>query len=496
MREAGPAATLSPARPARFWPLSRLFRSFWLPGHWLPGRWKRPALLRSAGLRFAGLYAALFGLSALALAFFLWWDTAALLDRQVDTAIRADAEGLNERWEAGGLPALIVTIRDRLVENVDDDAIYLLVDTGGHRLAGNLDRWPPGVAADDDWYELPIVRDNIRSLARVHSFDLPGGFHLLVGRDVEARVRLRHVLTDALLWALLVVAGLGGAGALLVRSVLQNTLADISRTTAAIGAGDLSRRVRLSGRGDEFDHLAETINDMLGRIGRLMDGVRQVSNAIAHDLRTPITRARARLEDALAHAESAADLRAAIERAEADLDGIVAIFQAILRIAEIEAGARRSAFITVDLAPLLADLAEFYGAVAEERGITFTFRALAPLPVSGDRDMIQQAVANLLDNALKFSPEGGSIQLVGESAGNEVRITVADQGPGIPEAERRRVTERFYRGESARSTPGSGLGLALTLAVAQLHDASLTLADNGPGLRAVLTFPARRNGDA
>ncbi len=225
-----------------------------------------------------------------------------------------------------------------------------------------------------------------------------------------------------------------------------------------------------------------------------MDGVREVSNAIAHDLRTPITRARARLEDALAHAAGDADLRAAIERAEADLDGIVAIFQAILRIAEIEAGARRSAFAAVDLAPLLADLAEFYGAVAEERGIAFASRSPARLLVAGDRDMIQQAVANLLDNALKFSPPGGEISLIGENGGDSVRIIVSDQGPGIPEAERRHVIERFYRGESARNTPGSGLGLALAVAVAQLHDGTLTLGDNAPGLRAILTLPARRAG--
>lgn len=455
-------------------------------------RWPR-GLLRSAGLRFAGLYAALFGLSALALVLFLWWDTAALLDRQVDAAIRADAQGLNERWESGGLPALILTIRERLAENIDDDAIYMLVDNTGRRLAGNLDRWPPGITTDDDWYEMPIVRDRVRSLARVHNFALPGGFHLLVGRDVEARVKLRRILTDAMLWAVLVVAGLGGLGAFLVRSVLRGMLADISRTTAAIGAGDLTRRVRLSGRGDEFDRLAETINDMLERISRLMEGVRAVSNAIAHDLRTPITRARARLEDALTHADAAADLRAAIERAEADLDGIVAVFQAILRIAEIEAGARRSAFSPFDLAPVLGDLAELYGAVAEERGLTFIFRSPAALMLFGDRDMIQQAVANLLDNALKFSPPRGEIQLLAESQGRIVRITVTDQGPGIPEAERARVTERFYRGESARTTPGSGLGLALALAVAQLHDGTLTLTDNAPGLAATLNLPSQES---
>ena len=204
---------------------------------------------------------------------------------------------------------------------------------------------------------------------------------------------------------------LGTVGALAVRSLFRMTLADVSATAAAISAGDLTRRVRVGGRGDEFDRLAETINDMLDRIGRLMDGVRQVSNAIAHDLRTPIARARARLEDATAHASGEADLRAAIERAEADLDGVIAIFQALLRIAEIEAGARRSAFADLDLAPLLLDLADLYGAAAEERGQRLVPAIPARLPAYGDRDMIQQAVANLLDNALKFSPGGGAIRL-------------------------------------------------------------------------------------
>jgi signal transduction histidine kinase len=250
--------------------------------------------------------------------------------------------------------------------------------------------------------------------------------------------------------------------------------------------------VQVSGRGDEFDRLAETINDMLDRIGRLMDGVRQVSNSIAHDLRTPITRARARLEDAATHAVCEADLRAALERASVDLDGVVAIFNALLRIAEIEAGARRSAFADIDLAPLLLDLADLYGAAAEERGVALRAEIPPSVPAYGDRDMIQQAVANLLDNALKFSPDGGTVRLAVEVApGQGPQITVADQGPGIPETERVHATERFYRGETARSTPGSGLGLALVQAVATLHGGGLRLEDNAPGLRAVLALHAR-----
>src|SRR6185437_5021741 len=308
--------------------------------------------------------------SAAALAMFLWWATAGLLDRQTEAAINADALGLSERWRDSGLPGLVVTIEDRLAQDVDDDAIYLLVDSGMRRIAGNLERWPSVVAEAGPWYELPVKRAGVRSLAHVQRFDLPGGFHLLVGRDVQVRAQLRTLLTDALLWALVIVGAMATAGALVVRGLFRRTLANVSATAGAIAAGDFAQRVKLSGRGDEFDQLADVINDMLDRIGRLMDGVRQVSNAIAHDLRTPITRARTRLEDAVLHAETPEALRTAIERATADLDGIVAVFQALLRISEIEAGARRSSFARLDLAPLLAGVAELYGVVAEERGVT------------------------------------------------------------------------------------------------------------------------------
>ncbi len=454
-------------------------------------RQRRP-LMRSAGVRFGMIYAVAFALATLALAVFLWWSTAGLLDRQTDTAINADTQGLSERYQEGGLPALVDTIQQRLAGNVDDDAIYLLVDPDYRHVVGNVAGWPPAFRVRTDWFNVQIERAGRRGMARLHRYDLPGGFHLLVGRDVEAHAQMARLLRDALLWAAGIALVLGTIGALAVRGLFRMTLADVSATAAAISAGDLTRRVRVSGRGDEFDRLAETINDMLDRIGRLMDGVRQVSNAIAHDLRTPIARARARLEDATAHAAGEADLRAAIERAEADLDGVIAIFQALLRIAEIEAGARRSAFADLDLAPLLFDLADLYGAVAEERGQRLLPEIPPRLPGYGDRDMIQQAVANLLDNALKFSPDGGTIRLAARAEpGDGIHIVVADQGPGIPEADRARATQRFFRGESARSTPGSGLGLSLVQAVATLHGGILLLQDNQPGLQATLTLNTR-----
>ena len=454
---------------------------------------RRRPLIRSAGVRFGMIYAVVFTLGTVALALFLWWSTAGLLDRQTDAAINADTQGLSERYEEGGLPALVETIEQRIAGNVDDDAIYLLADPGFHRIVGNLSGWPGNFHRDTAWFNVQVQRAGRHSLARLHHFDLAGNFHLLVGRDVEIHAQMTRLLTDALLWAAGLALLLGTAGALAVRSLFRMTLADVSATAAAISAGDLTRRVRVSGRGDEFDRLAETINDMLDRIGRLMDGVRQVSNAIAHDLRTPIARARARLEDATAHATCEADLRAAIERAEGDLDAVIAIFQALLRIAEIEAGARRSAFANLDIAPQLFDLADLYSAAAEERGQHFELDIPPSLPAYGDRDMIQQAVANLLDNALKFSPAGSTIRLAANAEpGGGAQIAVSDQGPGIPEPDRDRATERFYRGESARNTPGSGLGLSLVQAVATLHGGVLRLEDNSPGLRATLSLNTRR----
>ncbi len=456
----------------------------------------RPArrLLRSAGFRFGVIYAALFGVSAAALAAFLWWSTAGLLERQTVAAIDQDSEALIGHFLEGGPGNVMTAIKDRIAGNIDDDALYLLVDPGFHVMEGNLNAWPSRMPVDEDWGELKLDRAGVPTLMQVHYFELPGGYHMLVGRDVAVRSQLGRLMEGALLWAAAIAVILGSVGAWAVRGLFRATIADVSATAIAVSAGDLSRRVSVAGQDDEFDLLAETINDMLDRISRLMDGVRQVSNAIAHDLRTPITRARTRLEDAAIHATTEVELRAAVERAMTDLDGIVGVFQALLRISEIEAGARRSAFAPLDLVSVLADLTELYDAVAEERGMRLETDIAPELPAFGDRDMIQQAVANLIDNAIKFSPDDGVIRvsahLVPAPAGNLVRIEVADQGPGIPEADRLRATERFYRGETARSTPGSGLGLALVQAVAHLHGGEIELLDAEPGLRAVLTLSA------
>jgi signal transduction histidine kinase len=451
---------------------------------------KRPKpLIKSAGIRLALVYATVFGVSAFALAFSLWYSTLGLLERQVEITIRNDATALEDHYTLGGLPLLVTAIENRLAISPKGDAIYLLQDPQGKIIIGNLDFPPDGISPNGGWYILPVTRQGAGSTALLRADLLANGDQLLVGRDDRAREQLRGILQQGLLSAMGLMALLGLVGAIVIRTLFRRIIQDIAATTRAISRGDLTRRVPKTGDGDEFDELAEIINDMLDRITRLMDGVREVSNSIAHDLRTPITRARTRLEDAATHATSADDLKSAIERATDDLDGVVAVFQALLRIAEIEAGARRAAFAMLDLSPLLMDIEDLYLAVAEDRGIMLRAEIDSPLALLGDRELIQQAVTNLLENALKFSPPGAAITFRAALYGNTIEITVADNGPGISEADRIRATERFFRAESARSTTGSGLGLALVSAVAHLHNGVLSLADNHPGLRAVILLP-------
>jgi signal transduction histidine kinase len=280
-------------------------------------------------------------------------------------------------------------------------------------------------------------------------------------------------------------------GSLLFRRVLLRKIESISRTGLAIVQGDMTHRVPVSGTRDEFDLLAETVNVMLDQIAGLMDGVREVSNSIAHDLRTPLARVRGRLEEIASAPGLPRERLDDVQQAIAQVDAMMAVFEALLRIAEIDSGARREAFTEMDVAAAVADVAEFYGPLAQERGIACTVEVGAPLAIVGDRHMISQAIANLLDNAIKYTPAGGTVAVRVTHAADHAEISVADSGPGIPDAEKPRVSERFYRLERARGTPGSGLGLSLVAAVARLHGGALRLENNRPqGLVAVITLHA------
>ncbi|NKC31405.1 HAMP domain-containing sensor histidine kinase [Falsiroseomonas selenitidurans] len=438
-------------------------------------------LLRSASGRFALLFTALFAAAATAAAVVLWWNTAGALDRQTDAAIRADANALMERRQDAGPVALVPAIIDRLALDVQNEALYLLRAPDGGILAGNLEAWPEEAQADAPWIRMPLLRDGLVSEARLLRVDLGEGYRMLVGRDVAEKLRLRALLSEGIAWAAASSAAIAVLGAWMLRRALEERLDPVYGTAAAISAGDLSRRVPLSDRQDEFDRLGMTMNAMLDRIAQLMEGVRGVSDAIAHDLRTPIARARAKLEESLDAAADEEALRAAVEQGIADLDDIARVFKAVLRIAEVEAGARRAAFAPLDLAPMLADAVELYGAAAEEGGRVLDSALPDSLALVGDRDLLLQAVANLLDNALKFTPPGGLVRLSARQVAAVVEIAVADAGPGLSAAERARVGERFFRTDAARTTPGSGLGLSLVRAVVMLHGGEVVLADTTPG---------------
>ncbi len=417
----------------------------------------------------------------------LWYATAGSLDRQTDAALRTDALGLIESWRGAGARGVAEAVAERLANDVEGTAIYVFLDPAGRRVAGNLDRWPRGVEPDLSWTFTTVQREGTEAEARVFAVEFGDGHRVAVGRDVAEKNRLRELLAEGIAWSAVTATLFALAGAALLRRAVEARLRPAAQTAQAIAAGDLSRRVPLSRREDEFDRLGESMNAMLDRIDRLMEGVRGVSDSIAHDLRTPIARARAKLEEALGGPGEPEALRAAMEQGIADLDHITRVFGALLRIAEAEAGARRAAFAPLDLAAVLRDVAEFYAAVAESRGQALDLGLPPRLEMVGDRDLLAQAVGNLLDNALKFTPPGGRVRLLARALPREgVEIVVEDTGPGLSPEDRARAGERFFRADSSRATPGSGLGLSLVLAVARLHGGDLTLEDAAPGLRAAL----------
>jgi signal transduction histidine kinase len=320
---------------------------------------------------------------------------------------------------------------------------------------------------------------------------LPGGYHLLVGRDVTRFKNLESLFWYGLLGASGTILLLGVLSGWLVRRSLLAEVDDINRTASAIVDGDLSRRLTVRGDAHELDALEQTINRMLEQIEQLLQGVRNVSNAIAHDLRTPLAELRSRLEELSVTRPASQEVFAQIEGAVADVDRVIGMFNALLRLAEMDTGARRSGFVQVDIVKVAAEAAEFYQPVAELKGVKLSFRCAGARTVAGDPLLLAQAVGNLIDNALKYAPRNGSITVTAaQRAGDAVEISVSDNGPGIPESERGRVSQRFYRGDASRGTPGVGLGLSLVEGVAKLHGGALELADNRPGLRASLVVSA------
>jgi signal transduction histidine kinase len=457
-------------------------------------------LVRTTAFRLTLLYLLLFVFFALTLLGYFAWNTRRLVTEQITQTVVAESNELAERFESNGIRGLVTALENRALRPGSN--LYLIATPAGQGLAGNVGSLEPGVLDRAGWAETTYRRldetDIAEHRALVRVTQLSGGFRLLVGRDLEERRRVFGVVASAARWSFLIVIVLGlGGGVLVARRVLARIDA-MTGTTQRIMAGDLSERLPVGRSGDELDRLAGNLNAMLERIEALMRGLKEVSDNIAHDLKTPLTRLRNRAEEALARSSNEADYRAALERTLDESDALIRTFNALLMIARAESGQARGDMTDFDAADVARGIHELYEPVAEEDGLQLSVQA-DPAPLHGNRELISQALANLVENAIKYGrpePTGGKavpamITIRSELDGDTVKLSVADRGPGIPEADRARVVERFVRLEASRTLPGSGLGLSLASAVATLHGGGLRLSDNNPGLYATLVLPRR-----
>lgn len=456
-------------------------------------------LIRTTAFRLTLVYLFLFALFAAFLLGFFAWNTRRMVTEQITETVNAEIDELGGEFARGGLRGLVYAIETRALRPGAN--LYLVTSSAGQAIAGNVGSLAPGVMGRSGWSETVYRRlddqDTIDHRALVRVSDVPGGLRLLVGRDLEERRRLFLIVASAAQFSVLVVVVLGlGGGIFVARRVLRRIDA-MTGTTQRIMAGNLSERLSVGRSGDELDRLASNLNAMLERIEALMSGLKEVSDNIAHDLKTPLTRLRNRSEEALANAKTESEYRAALERTIEESDGLIRTFNALLMIARAESGQARDNMSGFDAAEVAAGIHELYEPLAEDKGLSLALKTDAA-PVHGNRELISQALANLVENAIKYgqplagagSPAKPEIVIQARREGDRVLLTVADHGPGIPDADRQRAVERFVRLEASRTQPGSGLGLSLASAVATLHDGSLQLSDNNPGLRVTISLPA------
>lgn len=464
-----------------------------------PGRIARlRTLFSTTAFKIIAAYLAIFVMFAGFVIGWLGFATQRLLTDQLTETITAEVRGIAEQYSIGGIRRLVEVVDER--GRRPGASLYLVATFGGDVIGGNIGELPAGTLGRPGWIETDYRRAGEdagdrphRALAQVYG--LPGGFRLLVGRDLEERDRMRAIFGRGFRLALLVALVLGLIGAYFVTRRVLKRVDAMTEMSRRIMAGDLAGRLPIAGTRDELDRLAGSVNEMLGRIEALMAGMKEVSDNIAHDLKTPLTRLRNRAEEAMRNASGDEAHKAALGSIIEESDGLIRTFNALLMIARAEAGNQRENMAPLDLAAIAQSVAELYEPLAEEAGMTIAVSA-APAMVTGNRELLGQVVANLVDNALKHgrpAEGGGRVQLTVEADGGDAVLAIADEGPGVAEADRGRVLDRFVRLEASRSRPGSGLGLSLAAAVARLHGGSLTLGEarSGaqPGLKVALRLP-------
>jgi signal transduction histidine kinase len=462
-------------------------------------------LIRTTAFRLTLAYLFLFALFAASLLGYFAWNTRRLINEQITATVNVEVGEITDIYTRWGLQGLARTIENRALRPGAN--LYLVTTPEGRAIAGNVGSLAPGVMASIGWSETAYRRldeqDTAHHRALVRVTEFTNGFRLLVGRDLDERRRLFGIVAKAAQWSLLVVIVLGiGGGIFVARRVLQRIDA-MTGTTRRIMAGDLSGRLPVGRSGDELDRLAENLNAMLERIEALMTGLKEVSDNIAHDLKTPLTRMRNRAEEALASSGSEAEYRAALERTIEESDGLIRTFNALLMIARAESGQARGNMDDFDAADVAKGIHELYEPLAEDDGMTLRVKATTAR-LHGNRELIGQALANLVENAIKYGKPSPVVQPLDPAAAARTReiviearreadhvlLSVTDHGPGIPEGDRKHAVERFVRLEASRTLPGSGLGLSLASAVATLHGGELRLGDSHPGLTATLVIPA------
>jgi len=443
---------------------------------------------KSSAFRITLVYVLLFGLSVSIILGFVYWSTIVYKTRQTDDGINAEITSLSTVYARRGYPGLLTVLSERIEQQrPGDSTLYLLTDANFRPLVGNINRWPSIAYDKEGWldFKLDDTQDKTGKefSARARTFEVENRFNLLVGQGMKDLTTLKALVGRALIGGLLLTLALGLIGGYMLRQTLRSRLSSINQISRKIMLGDLRKRIDTRGTGDEFDELATNLNSMLDQIEHGMEGVRRVSDNIAHDLKTPLARLKNRVEELKIRIAGNIEQEAAVDQIIHEADGLLATFNALLRIARIEYSEQRKDFKAVDINSILYDLQELYEPLIEEKGQSLVVEITKPMIIPADRDMLFQAFANLLDNAIKYTPEQGAIAIKSFKEGRKWHIEISDNGPGIPTEEHEKVVQRFYRLDQSRTTPGSGLGLALVFAVLKVHQLTLSFADNDPGLK-------------
>jgi signal transduction histidine kinase len=437
------------------------------------------------------IFLAIFILAEVVVFSFLYWSTVALYEKRLDQEIEREAAAFEGTFSGLSAQEMAAIVRQRSSDNPGEADTYILTNRKYEYVAGNIRVWPKGLPDESPLVELELGdgQNGSRQAHKARTLTFPDGYHLLVGRNVSELEEMQVLIRKGLVRTIFLTLVIGVVGGYVSSRFAQRRFDRINRNTLAILEGDIGRRIPRTGSGDELDVLSRNLNDMLDRIELLMRGMREVTDNVAHDLRKPITRLKNRIEVTLLGAPDAEAYREALEKSIAEADHILAMFNAILTIAEAESGARRDGFEPVDLTRVARSVTEIYEPLAEESGLAVVLEASDPVTVTGDPHLISQTLANLIDNAIKYAPRSGPLTVRVYRDGGEAKLSVSDRGPGIPAEGRDKALERFGRLEESRTTPGSGLGLSLVRAVADLHGGSVTLSNAGPGLVVTVSFP-------